>query len=132
MDLTQKISLCFYAISLPAAGFGYFVIFLLFQPQAYVHFRKRTRELYYRYCCCREGGGDPRREDRFNSATPTELNSSSIMTNHVAENKESLLADTDELDEDQLVQAIMRRYAPDEATDPQSSGSTRWEINSAL
>ena len=51
MDVTQKISFFLYAVFVPSAGFGYFVIFLLVQPKALAVFKARLqRYRIFRYC----------------------------------------------------------------------------------
>lgn len=44
----QILSLCFYSVCLPSAGFGYFIVFLIVQPTAYRHLKKRIRNKYLR------------------------------------------------------------------------------------
>ncbi len=44
----QILSLCFYSVCLPSAGLGYFIVFLIVQPSAYLHLKKRLRSKYNR------------------------------------------------------------------------------------
>jgi hypothetical protein len=135
MPLAQQVSLVFYAITLPSAGLGYFAIFLLFQPQAYNHFRKRLGEAYQWCCCYRNKTGNDviRRTPRQLSSamttgdTVTTSRTSGTLTaleGFTSDRNESLLGTDggrgsggggggymDDLDEDELVKEMVSKYA---------------------
>eukprot|EP01034_Spumella_vulgaris_P028563 gene28563-35445_t len=100
MPIAQQVSLVFYALTLPSAGLGYFTIFLLFQPQASSHFRKRLREAY-QWCCCykRKNGNNVLHGARQHSSNGDTANNSTTsgtltaMEGFTSDRNESLLAD---------------------------------------
>jgi hypothetical protein len=134
MPLAQQISLVFYALTLPSAGLGYFAIFLLFQPQAYNHFRKRQGEVYQWLCCYRSktSNGIIHGARRQHSSTATVGDTATTsrtsgtltaMEGFTSDRNESLLGvdgggrgsggwgGMEDLDEDELVKEMVSKYA---------------------
>eukprot|EP01034_Spumella_vulgaris_P039812 gene39812-49200_t len=67
MSTTQTIALYFYGMCVPTAGIGYFLVFLIVQPAAYLHLKKATSKLYLRLICACGNGDEFRSQSRGDS-----------------------------------------------------------------
>lgn len=114
MGVTQAVSLFFFAICVPTAGIGYFMVFLKVQPAAYHHLCGRCSDLRDRivrtFCGCCVETDDWRRRSREDSV------SSSIVLGKMSQPLMSMgtgggsVVDYSELDEDELSYQIDQRY----------------------
>lgn len=105
----QNIMLFYYAFTYPLAGFGYFIVFLLYQPRAYSHLKDAINRL----CCgaSKRDGADIASNifDTENDSKPA----SHYTASSASERSESLLGRCDEMDEDELMREIESKYLVD-------------------
>ncbi len=128
-SMNQKVMLFFYALTYPTAGLGYFIVFLMYQPNAYKHLRRH-------FCrCCNDditmlydqivspedtGHGDAERYREpilSNTSTTSDTDHgtgtlfSTTDTNEKCEYSEALRLE--DMDEEQLMREIESKYIGD-------------------
>ncbi len=128
MSATQQVSLYFYASCVPSAGIGYFLVFLIVQPAAFLHLKTKLRAAVRkvrRLLCCAEDDGRLSREDSNFAGGETTTYSESTIGNDRAPSRSSqrLLVGMCDMDEDELSVQIDQRYLTRSGDTQGSSGA---------
>lgn len=120
MGTTQTVALFFYALCVPTAGIGYFLVFLKVQPAAYTHLSARLRQLAVWvmacFCFCCVDADDWRRRSRDDSISagvfvpPSKADHRQPLLSVGGASGNTVLCDFSELDEDELSFQIDQRY----------------------